>query len=251
MITQSASVGSTQAPPAPGSALFRVAYRAFAYFGLFTIHGSLLYGFRHDAGAPPVNYAINAGFYAIFLVPHLLMTRSWLKQAVWGNPAGSPRERRVYITITIITWLAVIALQRFFPLPGPSWIPPEWLRFGGIVLFISCVFLFFQGATAGMIDGLLGVPGSVSAYAHGPETPLFTDGAYGGVRHPMYRAAVLGGLCSLLIHPNAAQAFWCVAIAATFIAFIPVEEAQLTRARGEDYRAYVQRTPWRLFRGVW
>lgn len=231
--------------------VYRIAYRVFAYFGLFTIHGSLLYGFRHEAGAPSLNYAKNAALYAIFLVPHLVMTRSWFKKAVWGNPAGSPRERRVYIAVTVITWLAVIALQQAVPLPGPAWVSPEWLRFSGIVLFLLTMFLFFQGATIGMIDGLLGVPGSVSAYAHGPETPLFTDGAYSSVRHPMYRAAVLAGLCSLLIHPNVAQAFWALALGGTFVAFIPVEEAQLMAARGEDYRAYIQRTPWRLFRGVW
>jgi protein-S-isoprenylcysteine O-methyltransferase Ste14 len=40
-------------------------------------------------------------------------------------------------------------------------------------------------------------------------------------------------------------------IGASFIGFIPVEEAQLMAARGDDYRRYREQTPYRLFRGVW
>lgn len=89
------------------------------------------------------------------------------------------------------------------------------------------------------------------SHSHGEETPLFTEGQYASVRHPMYRAAILGGLCSILIHPNTAQAFWCVLVGGTFVAFVPVEEEQLIEARGEAYRAYQEATPWRIFRGIW
>jgi len=147
------------------------------------------------------------------------MTRSWFKQALWGNPAGSPPERRVYIMTTVILWLAVVTLHE--PVPGLAFEPRHWMRFLGCVLFLWAFFMFFEGATSSMLDGLLGVPGSVSAYSHGPETPLFAEGGYAQVRHPQYRA------------------------------FIPVEEAQLLRARGDDYRKYMERTPWRLFRGFW
>jgi protein-S-isoprenylcysteine O-methyltransferase Ste14 len=67
----------------------------------------------------------------------------------------------------------------------------------------------------------------------------------------MYRAAILGGICGLLAHPNPAQLFWTLLIGATFVAFIPVEEAQMTAARGDDYRHYMEATPYRLFRGIW
>lgn len=67
----------------------------------------------------------------------------------------------------------------------------------------------------------------------------------------MYRAALVGGLCSLLIHPHAAQAFWVVLVGFTFVAFIPIEERQLIAARGEAYERYMRQTPHRLFRGVW
>jgi protein-S-isoprenylcysteine O-methyltransferase Ste14 len=113
------------------------------------------------------------------------------------------------------------------------------------------VLLFFEGASRESLDGLLGVPGSGMKYSHGGETPLFTDGPYAQVRHPMYRAALLAGTCALVVHPHAGQVLWTAMIGLTFIGFIPVEEAQLRAARGEDYRRYCQQTPYRLFRGIW
>jgi len=227
----------------------RPAYRIFAYFGLFSIFASLLYGFNYDEGAPAGNFGYNLVLYGVFIAPHLVMTRAWFKQALWGNPAGSPSERRVYITTTIILWLAVIALHE--PVPGLAFEAPHWIRFAGGALFLWAFFMFFQGATTDMIDGLLGVPGSGGAYSHGPETPLFTEGGYAEVRHPQYRAFIAGAAASLLIHPNMGQLFWAIVLSATFVAFIPVEEAQLLHARGDDYKKYMERTPWRLFKGFW
>jgi protein-S-isoprenylcysteine O-methyltransferase Ste14 len=215
------------------------------------VFGSLLLGFRHEPAASASNYGKNLFLYAAFLVPHLVMTRPWFKRSVWGNPAGSLRERQVYIAVAVVSWLAVLVLQYQWPLPGGELDLPAAVRFGGYIGFLYGFFLFFQGATTKLLDGLLGVPGALMNFSHGPETPLFTDGPYAGVRHPMYRAAVLAGLASLLIHPNLGQLLWALLIAATFIGFIPVEEAQLIRARGEDYRRYRERTPYRLFRGIW
>lgn len=239
--------------PAPNAASlavpWRAAYRAFAYFGLFSLVAAPLYGFRYGPSAAEVNYLWNGLLYAAFIAPHLVMTRSWFKRAVWKNPAGTPAERRVYITVSTLTWLAVVWLQ--WPMPGPSVVLPAWVNFAGVVLYLVFVTLFFEGLTRPMIDGFLGVPGASSAFSHGPDTPLFTEGQFAKVRHPMYRAFILAGLSSLLVHPHASQLFWLALICGTFIAFIPVEEAQMIRARGEDYRRYMQQTRWRLFRGVW
>jgi protein-S-isoprenylcysteine O-methyltransferase Ste14 len=231
------------------NAAYRFLYKTFAYFGLFSIFGALLYGFRYSAGASAGGYWFNLGLYAAFIVPHLIMTRSWFKRAVWGHSYSTPRERRFYITVTVITWLALYWLQK--PIPGPVLALPDAIRFAGMVGFIICVLMFFQGISFDAIDGLLGVPGSVSAYSHGAETHLFTEGPYAKVRHPMYRAAILAGTCGLIFHPTMAQLFWTLLIGATFIAFIPVEEAQMIAARGDDYRRYMKAAPYRLFRGIW
>jgi protein-S-isoprenylcysteine O-methyltransferase Ste14 len=228
---------------------FKSVYRFFAYFGLFSIFGSVLYGFQYDPAAPAGNFGYNLLLYGVFIAPHLIMTRSWFKQALWGNPAGSPAERRIYITITVVMWLAIFILHE--PVPGAALEPAGWIRFAGVILFLWTFFKFFEGATTEILDGLLGVPGAVGAYSHGPETPLFTEGGYAQVRHPQYRAFISAAAASLLIHPNMGQFFWALLLSATFVAFIPVEEKQLLRARGDDYRKYAERTPWRLFRGIW
>jgi protein-S-isoprenylcysteine O-methyltransferase Ste14 len=227
----------------------RTAYRLFAFFGLGSVLGSLLWGFRYDAAAPWGNHVFNIALYGTFAVVHLVMTRGWFKQAVYGSAAGSPIERQIYITVSVITWLAVLWMHR--PAPGGSIVLPEVIRFAGHVGFVLSIVAFFEGATFAMLDGLLGVPGGRMTHSHGEETPLLTEGAYASVRHPMYRAALCAGLCSILIHANGAQVLWCVMIGATFVGFIPVEERQLLEARGDAYRAYMHQTQWRVFRGIW
>jgi len=240
-------------PQEKTSRLYAIGYRAFGYLGLMTVFGTLLHGFRHDATAPMSNYAFNLMLFAAFTLPHLVMTRSWFKQAVWGNPGGSPRERRFYIFVTIVSWLTVYALHK--PMPGPMIVIPEALagavQFFGQIGLLFASYLFFEGTTRAMLDQLLGSPGASVSHSHGPNTPLFTEGAYSQVRHPMYRAAVIGGLCSLLIHPQMGQLFWVGLLGVTFIGFIPIEERQMLAARGDDYRQYMQRTPYRLLQFVW
>src|SRR5712691_8101288 len=119
----------SQPAPAQESFLSKSAYRVFAYFGLFSFFGPILYGFQHDPDAPAENFGYNLLLYGIFIVPHLIMTRSWFKQALWGNPAGSPAERRIYITITVVMWLTVFMLHE--PVPGAALEVPGWIRFAG------------------------------------------------------------------------------------------------------------------------
>ena len=59
------------------------------------------------------------------------------------------------------------------------------------------------------------------------------------------------GLTSLLLHPNAAQLAWAGIMGLTFLTFIPIEEKQLLKGRGDEYREYMKQTPYRIFRGVW
>lgn len=233
--------------------LYASVYRALAYFSLFSLAGAVLWGFRYDPASVPINYAYNVGLYAIFLVPHLIMTRAWFKKAVWGYEAGHPRERRFYILVTTVMWLGVVWLHR--PVPGGEIVYPggweDLFVFVGTVLFLMFLKLFFEGFSLDALDGFLGVPGSVAAFSHGPETPLFTEGRYAQVRHPMYQSLFLMGFASLLVHPHLAQLFWVAIIGLPFLLFIPVEEAQMIAARGDDYRNYMKQTPWRLIPGIW
>ena len=229
--------------------MMRSVYRVFSYFGLMSIMAAFLYGFRYDSNAAWSGYLFDIVLYGVWAAVHLVMTRSWFKQAAYGSQAGAPIERQVFIGVTVITWLMVLWYHR--PLPGGSIAVSGPVRFAAMVGFLWAVFAFFEGVSFGAIDGLLGVPGTAMSHSHGAETPLLTEGRYASIRHPQYQAVILAGLCSLLIHANVAQVLWCLMIGGTFILFIPIEEAQLSAARGDAYAAYMQKTPWRLVRGIW
>jgi protein-S-isoprenylcysteine O-methyltransferase Ste14 len=224
-------------------------YRYYTYFGLATVYGVMLYGFRHDPDAPPQNILFNVLLYLAFGAPHLLATRGWFKRAVWGDPAGSPTERRVYVGLSIALWIAIYIAHR--PMPGPVWNAPEWLRFIGMLGFILAMIGLLQGLPLAALDGVFAVPGAKMSHSHGAETPLMTEGPYAIVRHPMYRTAIFAAVCSILIHPNSSQVLWTFMMSATFVVFIPIEERQLIGARGEEYLSYMKQTPYRLFRRVW
>ena len=229
--------------------LMRIVYWWFGHLGLMAVGAAVILGFRHAAGAPVAHYAYDLVLYGAYMSVHLVMTRPAWKRWLTGRAEGTPVERRVYITVAVVGWLAVYALHR--PLPGPAFVSPAWVQYLGLCGVLLGFFSFLEGATFAATAGLLGVPGATMGYSHGDETPLMTEGSYASVRHPMYRGFLMMLAASLLVHPNAAQLFWAVMIALTFVAFVPVEEAQLIAQRGEQYRLYMERTRYRLIRGVW
>lgn len=224
-------------------------YRLFAYLGLMALTASFLMGFRYDPGAPAENVFCDVALYGAFILVHIVMTAPAFKKAVYGKPEGTLFERRIYIAMSVVTWVAVYWLH--WPVPGFGYVSPDWLAYLGYCGALLSVFAFFEFATFEQLGNLVGMPGAALSHTAGGETPLMTEGPYASVRHPMYRAAVCLGACSLLIHPNAGQLLFATMIGASFVGFIPIEERQLLKARGEQYREYMLRTPYRLFRGVW
>lgn len=229
--------------------MFKPAYWVFAYLGLMTIWASFIMGFRYEPDAPAANLVFNIVIYSVFIAVHIVMTTPAFKKRVYGSRAGTPMERRIYIAIAVISWLLVYGLHR--PVGGPGWIAPAWLHYIGICAFLLGVMGFFEFATFDMLGQLVGLPGAALSHSVGTETPLMTEGPYARVRHPMYRAALVANACSLLMWPNAAQLLFAVMISASFLGFIPFEERQLLTARGDEYRAYIGRTPYRIFPGIW
>lgn len=233
--------------------MFGRIYWLFAFMGVMTLAASLIWGFRYDHRAPMDNFYYNIGLYAAFIAVHLIMTRPWFKKAVYGNELGSTTDRRIYIAITVITWMAVLYLHR--AVPGPSIVyayPYEtMIRFGGLCAMLVSIFGFFEGQTFASLGGFLGVPGNEMSHSHSEETPLLTEGSYAQVRHPMYRAAIFLGASSIIMFPNAGQILWVTMIGLTFVLFIPLEEKTLLKYRGDEYREYMKATPYRLFKGIW
>jgi protein-S-isoprenylcysteine O-methyltransferase Ste14 len=225
------------------------AYWVFSYLGLMTIWASFIMGFRHSDDAPMSNLWINLVLYAVFIAVHIALTMPAVKRAIYGERAGTPFERKIYVAITVVTWVLVYWLHK--PIGGFAWASPAWLRYIGLCTVLLSVIGFFEFATFAGLDQLLGISSAGLSHSVGSETPLMTDGPYAQVRHPMYRAAFFVNFCSLLIHPTAAQLFFAVVVTASFLGFIPFEEHQLLQARGDEYRAYMASTPYRVFRGVW
>lgn len=229
--------------------MFAQAYRAFAFLGLMIVGTSYLTGFRYDAEAPVENYWINFGMYAAYIVVHIIMTMPGFKKALYRQHAGKLIERQIYIVISIVTWLAVFYYHK--AVPGFEFASPDWLQFLGICAVMLAAFGFFEFATFDALDSLVGMPGTEISHTVSADTPLFTEGSYARVRHPMYRAGFLMGFVSLLIHPNAGQLLFAVMLGFSFVLFVPFEEHQLIKARGKEYKAYMKATPWRVFRGIW
>lgn len=229
--------------------MLRSLYWLFSHLGMMTVFAAFIMGFRHDPSAPLVNVGFNLLLYAAFLAVHIVMTMPIFKKTLFGRPEGTPFERRIYVTISVVTWVGLYALH--WPVPGFAFDSPAWLRFVGFCGAVFSVVGFFEFATFESLGKLLGMPGTELSHSVGSESPLMTEGSYASVRHPMYRAAVFLGVSSLLIHPHAGQLLFAILTGISFVGFIPFEERQLVQARGEQYRAYMEQTPYRLFRRIW
>ncbi len=224
-------------------------YTPFAFLGAMSFSAAFFMGFRHEAGAPSANIPFNILLFAAFIVVHIAMTMPAFKKAVFGRPEGTLFERQIYVTISIVTWVGLFWFHEPIGLFGFS--SPAWLQFIGYCGMVLSVVAFFEFANFEAIGGLLGKPGTDLSHTVGDETPIMREGSYASVRHPMYRAAVFITFSSLLVHPNAAQLFFAILTSAGVLGFIPFEEHQLVKARGDEYRDYMRATPWRAFRGIW
>src|SRR5262245_61397390 len=195
-------------------AMFKAGYWLFSHLGLMVITASYIMGFRHAAEAPAANLWFNVTIYAAFIAFHIVMTMPAFKRFAYGNPGGTPVERRVYISVTIVTWLLVYWLHR--PVGGFGFESPLWLQYIGLCALLLGQVSFYEYATFDTLASLLGMPGTQLAYSVGKETPLMTAGSYAQVRHPMYRAAVVMAAASLLMHPNAGQLLFAILVSGSF-----------------------------------
>ena len=74
--------------------MFKTAYWLFSYLGVMTLSATFIKGFKYDAAAPFTNLYINIGLYVAFFAVHIVMTMPAFKRAVFGQPGGTPVERR-------------------------------------------------------------------------------------------------------------------------------------------------------------
>jgi protein-S-isoprenylcysteine O-methyltransferase Ste14 len=79
-----------------------------------------------------------------------------------------------------------------------------------------------------------------------PDHRLKTDGSYRFVRHPSYLGALLAMAGWALVFRSIIGLFLTAVMCVAIIARVRAEEEFLVREFGEQYRAYQQRTRWRL-----
>ena len=229
--------------------MFAKIYALFTYLGVMALPASFIIGFKYDPTAPTSNYVYDIVLYLIYIGIHFIMTMPGFKKTLYGKPQGAPHERRVYVTVAIVTWIILYVVHK--PLPGFAIPVNEWVVYFGLCCVLLGQFAFFEFANFDALKALFGVPGAEVSHSAGGETPLMTEGSYAKVRHPMYSGALILYLSSVIMHPNAAQLLWSVMVALSFVLFIPIEEAGLIKGRGEAYREYQKAVKWRVIPGIW
>ena len=223
-----------------------VAYAAFLVTILYAIGfvGDLVVPRTIDRGPPtPVAAAIfiDCLLLALFAVSHSIMARPGFK-SWWTKVVPVEIERSTFVLA------ASLALGLLFwqwrPLPAPVWhVEHAW---GRVILWA----IYFTGwalvfASSFVIDhfDLFGLR-QVALFWKGRtyEHPRFKERSlYKLVRHPL----MLGFLLAFWAAPTMTQGHLVFSIMTTAYILIAVqlEERDLLRFLGEDYRKYRQRTP--------
>lgn len=113
---------------------------------------------------------------------------------------------------------------------------PVWAGWGGAALFAFSLWLLWRSHADLGRDWL---PTVQLREGHS----LVTRGVFRYIRHPMYAAHWLWGLCQPLLLQNWIAGFaMLVSLLPTYLVRMPQEERMMLEQFGEEYRAYMGRT---------
>jgi len=133
-----------------------------------------------------------------------------------------------------------------------AWLPPHldrlnrWAIDGDTVRYLGLIITVIGGFVRVVTVFELGHRFSIFVALQSGHR-LKTDGFYRFVRHPSYLGALLAMAGWALVFRSSIGLLLTLAMFVPIIARIRAEEDFLVREFGEQYRAYQQRTPWRLF----
>ena len=224
-----------------GGAAFVVSLALFLYAYIVRF-GAL----RGDAVVVPG--LLNTALFTIFALHHSLFARPRVKQAVAGFvPAWF--ERSLYTWTASLLFIAVVLAWQ--PVDGVIYAAPGDWRWIGYAVQAIGILLTIRGSSAIDALDLAGIRPVLDADRHAVprHVPLETGGVYSLVRHPLY----FGWALFVLGAPTmtGTRAVFAV-ISTVYLAIaIPFEERALIRVFGDAYRAYQQRTRWRMIPGLY
>ena len=136
----------------------------------------------------------------------------------------------------LVLWLSMLGYLIYPSLLAWSKVGlPAWIRWLGVGMGITCVFLIYWMFSS-IGTGI--TPTVATRKAH----KLVTKGPYRWIRHPLYTFGTLFFLSFALIADS-----WFIAVMAllaiTMLTIrLPNEEAHLIEKFGDEYREYIQRT---------
>ena len=224
-----------------GGAAFVVSLALFLYAYL-TRFGD----WRSEAAVAPG--LLNATLFTIFALHHSLFARTRLKQLVVRFvPAWF--ERSLYTWTASVLFVAVVLAWQ--PVDGVVYaVPGRWRWIGYLAQAIG-ILLTIRGSSAIDVLDLAGIRPVLDARRHATprHVPLETTGVFSLVRNPLY----FGWALFVFGAPTMTGTRGVFAVISTlYLAIaIPLEERALIHVFGSAYRAYQERTRWRMFPGVW
>ena len=179
---------------------------------------------------------VDAGLLSLFALQHSIMARQFFKRT-WTTIIPAASERSTYV---LFASLALLLLIRFWqPLLGPVW------RVENPMGIMALRVLFFVGWALVLISTFLidhfelfGLK-QVWCFFAGKEFKTLgfvTPGPYKFVRHPLY----LGFVIAFWSTPTmaAGHLFFAVMTTAYILVAIQLEERDLLKFHGEQYRSY-------------
>jgi protein-S-isoprenylcysteine O-methyltransferase Ste14 len=184
---------------------------------------------------------VNALLLALFAVQHTIMARPAFK-AWWKKIVPEAAERSTFVLCAGLSLLLLFWQWR--PLTGVVWqadAAPVRLLLTALSL-LGWVVAFYSTFLIDHFD-LFGMRQVVLAFLGRPYVPrrFMERGLYRWVRHPL----MTGFLVAFWSAPTMTQGhlLFCLLVTAYIFVGITMEERDLLRTLGEDYRRYRARTP--------
>ncbi len=184
---------------------------------------------------------VNLGMLSAFALQHNIMARSWFK-ARWTRIVHPAIERSTYVLATLVLLNCMFVFWR--PIPAVVWeldgvLAPilttlSWLGLG-VVLLATFAINHLE---------LIGVEQVVQHYRGTEPTPVpfQVSSLYRFTRHPLYLGFFMAFWCTPLMTIGHLL-FAGVVTLWVLLTVRLLEEKDLVREHGEEYRAYQQRVP--------